>query len=58
MRVARDIEHTADVDGVMRNYTPRQLKEWLAFFAVEADARDQAAKEAELEADVRARLAP
>ena len=34
-RLARYVEHTADVDGMLREITPEQMDEWLAYHSLE-----------------------
>ena len=34
MRLAREVAHTVDVDGMLAGMTPQQFDEWVAAFSI------------------------
>ena len=34
MRLAREVAHTVDVDGMLAGMTPQQFDEWVAVFSI------------------------
>lgn len=42
MRLAREVEHTLDVDGMLDRIGPEQFNEWLAMYRIwEPETEDQ-----------------